>query len=139
MSNVSQQRAVQTSLGPLNVAFPLPTSTAPITSSGVLNVTLGTGRTLVIGPNATAGQGPARGLVRRCKILVLTNGQNAAWLPVAQGTAAAPAFTATGAATDGSLITGGSPAEEVSFSDSLDVWMTASAAATLVQITVVEQ
>lgn len=141
MSNIGPQRLLQTGIGPLNVPFPAPSSTAPIRGSGVLNINnLSTSAVLVVGPNNTTHGGNV-GLVRRMKILALTAGANVAWLPVTQGSAAAPAFTATGGgtATDGSLIVGGSPAEEITFTDNVDIWMIASAAGTAVQITVVEQ
>lgn len=134
--------AITTGLGPLTGPFPAGTQTAPLRGTGILNLpTLGTTPVLVVGPNNTANQGPSRGLVRRCKIVVVTAGANVAWTIVVTG-GTAPTITAlgAGAATEGSLIIGGGGAEEwLSIPDNMDLYVVASAASTIVNITVVEQ
>jgi hypothetical protein len=128
----SAQRSIQTGLGPLTGALPT-TGTAPLTGQGILNLaTLGTTPVKVLGMTTSAAN-----RIRRMKVVVITLGVNVAMATVAGG-AAAPTITAlgAGAATEGSFIV---TEEWMSFIDTVDVYLVAGAANTVVNITVVEQ
>jgi hypothetical protein len=132
MTGVGQ--SIVTGLGPLTGAL-TPTGTAPLTGQGILNsAALGTTPIKVLSAGNAAK-------VRRISIMGVTAGRNIAWLPVARG-AVAPSFTAVGdgSATDGKLIIGGSGASaDFSLADNVDLYLVASAASTVYQLTVVEQ
>lgn len=127
------ERSILSGLGPLTGALP-PTGTAPLTSQGILNLsTLGTTPVKVIGGNSA-------NKTRRVKIVVVS-AANVSWATVERG-ATAPTITAlgAGAATEGCLIMNGSGAIEwVSIPDNLDLYLVASAASTVVNVTCVEQ
>ena len=129
------KRAIVTSLGPITGALPS-TGTAPLTAQGILNLaTLGTTPVLVYqAPSNAAGR------VARVEITVISNA-NVAWTTVVGG-AAAPTVTAlgAGAATEGNLIFGGGGAsKDFNIADGLDLYVVASAANTVVNITVLIQ
>lgn len=125
-------------LGPFNDKIGNGTNTAPLTGNGILNLAnLGTTPVKVVGqPAAGANIGKAR----RCKIVCVTPGANIAYTTVSAG-AAAPTSTAAGAgaATEGSLIIGGGGATEwITILDTQDLYLVASAASTVINVTVVE-
>ena len=132
-------QAIVTGLGPLSPVLPAPTNTAPLTATGILNLAnLGTTPVKVLsGATVTTGGGFT---VRRCK-LVGVSAANVAWTTVATG-ATAPTITAlaAGAATEGSLIFGGSGATEwLTVPDDVDLYLVAGGAATVINLTVFQQ
>lgn len=133
MMGWSPSRLLAAALGPIFRAL-TPTATEPLTGQGILNQSdLGTTPVLVLA-------GKAEGKALRCKLVVITDAVNVAYATVERD-AAAPTITAAadGSATDGSLITGGDGAVEFfTISDACDLYIVASAAATVVQLTVFE-
>lgn len=134
MSTSSVERILQTSAGPIMGALPMG-NTAPLTGQGILNrADLGTTVSKVL----SAGNA---GLIRRVSLMGVTVGRNIAWTTVAKN-AAAPTMTAVGdgSANEGKLIMGGGGASaDFNVADNLDLYIVASAAATVYQLTVVEQ
>jgi len=129
-------KATVTGLGPrLTVPMPAPTGTAPLTGTGILNLAaLSTTAIKVL----SAGGG--RGLVRKCRLTCMS-AANVAYTAVARGDTA-PTITALGlgAATEGILLPiGGGIIETFDVADNLDLYVVASAAATVIQFAVVEQ
>ena len=125
-----QGRSSQVGMGP--IPSPLPViAAAPLTGSGILTLTaLGTTPVKVLSASLT----PARH--RRCKIVNLSATNSVSWLAVEKD-AAAPSFTASGAITDGSIVLPSSM-EGVAFVGTVDLYLVASAAATVAQISVVD-
>ncbi len=127
----SPNRAIVSGLGPLPASLPAPTGTAPLTTSGILNLSLSTVVTKVLSGVATGPINP-----RKVKITLITTSQVLAWHKVTVG-AAAPVFTASaaGGASVGSLV----PAQEFFIIPSnLDLYAVASAATTICQFHVEE-
>lgn len=128
----SPNRALDAGLGPLPASLPAPTGTAPLSASGILNLSLDTAVTKVISavPGGTAGK------LRRLKITLVTTANKLAWSKV-NGGATAPVFTAdaVGTASVGSLV---STPEFVIIPSNLDFYLVASAAATICQLHVEE-
>jgi hypothetical protein len=130
------EQALKSGLGPLTGALPT-TATAPLTGSGVLNSTTGTTALKVL-----SGASDPKGKIRRCTLTCLTAGRNLSYA-TAIVNATSPTLTAVGDGTgtnDGLLIIGGGGAfRDFSIADNLDLYISASAAATAYQLAVVDQ
>jgi len=129
-------KSTVTGLGPrLTVAMPAPTGTAPLTGTGILNLA-----SLSTTPVKVLSAGDKRGATRKCRLLCMS-GANIAYTAVARNDTA-PTITAlgAGAATEGILLPGGGGIiETFDVADALDLYVVASAAATIIQLAVVEQ
>ncbi len=128
----SPNRALDAGLGPLPASQPAPTGTAPLSATGILNLSMSTVVTKVIAgvPGGMAGK------MRRIKITLITAGNKLAWQKVSAG-GTAPVFTADAVATSsvGSLV---SSPEYLVIPSNLDFYIVASAATTYCQIHVEE-
>ena len=116
-----------------NLASP---ATTALTGTGIWNsAALGTTATKVASGDASKG-----GKQRRCKIVCVTASRNVAW-GIAPLNASTVSFKADGdgSSDEGSLIVGGGGATEwVTIPATHDFYLVASAAATAVQVTMVE-
>lgn len=134
---VSPNQALLQALSPIASALPL-TATEPLTARGVLNQSdLGTTAAKML----SASTDP-KGRSRRCKILVVTPDVKVSWAVVVRG-AASPANKADGdgSADEGSLIISGASGgavEYIDVADHLDLYLVASAASTVINLTVEE-
>lgn len=112
-----------------------PLGAAGISAQGILNLpTLGTTAVLIVQGGQNLGK------LRRVKIVTVTAARDVAWKHVKTGSTA-PTVTAAsaGGANEGSLLMGGGGAtEEFTLTDNVDLYLVASAAATVVNITVQE-
>ncbi len=128
----SPNRALDAGLGPMPASQPAPTGTAPLSATGILNLSMSTVVTKVV----EGAPGGLAGKLRRIKITLITTANKLAWQKVSAG-ASAPVFTAdaVGTSTVGSLV---STLEYVTIPSSLDFYIVASAAGTICQIHVEE-
>lgn len=128
----STSRATLIGSGPMPASQPAPTGTAPLTATGILNLSLGTTVTKVL----SAAPGGVREKVRRIKLTLVTTANALAWQKVSGG-AAAPVFTADLVATStvGSLVLS---QEWITIPSNLDLYLVASAASTVCQVHVEE-
>lgn len=133
---VQPGKAIVTGLGPrLNKPLPAPTATRPLVTTGILNDTISTTPVKVLG-----GAAEPANRVRKLRLCVVS-GANVAYTTVFKGDTA-PTITAlgAGAATEGILLlNGGGIIETFDVDDTLDLYLVASAAATVIQLLVVEQ
>lgn len=134
--NPNANKATVAALGPL-LGVLTSTQTAPLgvsntSAQGILNLpTLGTAAVKIIAGGQNIGK------TRKIKIVVVTPGAHVAWKHVNAGDAA-PTVTAAGAGAinEGSLLmNGGGATEELSILDNMDLYLVASAASTVVNIT----
>lgn len=134
---VSPSQSLHQALAPIANALTL-TATEPLAGRGVLNQNdLGTTAVKML-----SGSSTPRGRSRRCKILVVTPDVKVSWAVVVRG-AASPANKADGdgSADEGSLIVSGASGgavEYIDIADHLDLYLVASAASTIINITVEE-
>lgn len=128
----SPARAILAGVGPMRASLPAPTGTAPLTASGILNLSLSTSVTKVL----SGSPGGLGGKARKVKITLITNTNALAYSHVNAG-ATAPVFTAdyAGTSTVGSLVLS---QETLLIDGSQDLYLVASAASTICQIHVEE-
>jgi hypothetical protein len=130
MSDLS--RVVAQNQGPLASDLGTPVSTKPAPGTGIFNNTVGTAAEKVLSKSTSP-----RGCVRRVKLYNPTTGVTLGYTTT---TGVAPTLTSTvvgGGATDGSCVAPQS-SEYFNVADNCDVYLSASAAASPYQLTVVE-
>jgi hypothetical protein len=131
---ISAERIIQAAFGPIRGALPI--SAAELTGQGILSkADLGTTAFRAFAGPGGGGTGKAY----RCK-LVVVSAANVAWATVNRG-ASAPVIKADadGSADEGSLVYGGGGiVEHFTIDGSCDLYIVASAANTIVNLTIVE-
>ena len=124
-------QALISGVGPLPASHPAPTGTAPLTGTGVLNLSQGTSVVKVLSASPKGIKGPSR----KVKILVITASRYLAWAKQTPGTAPVITADAVATSTNGSLV---SSSEWILIPANLELYIVASAAATICQIHVEE-
>lgn len=121
------------SLGPLPASQPAPTGTAPLTGTGILNLSQGTTVTKVL----SGAPGGLAGKLRRVTITLITTANKVAWQKVNAG-ATAPVFTADAAGTSTVGVLVPNTPDPFVIPSNLDLYIVASAAGTVCQVHVEE-